>query len=137
MSETANLNLEADAACLTPSLTLCTNDSTSYVPDKPTLSIVNLESISIPPLRPRLSNLSIQSVQQTSIPPKHVYHPAIIRASLSMFRKKPDCLTAEEVDKFNSFINWKLKSGEPIEEDILYNPAGGNQNCLHCDLPTL
>ena len=136
MSETANLNLEADAACLTPSLTLCTNDSTSYVPDKPTLSIVNLESISIPPLRPRLSNLSIQSVQQTSIPPKHVYHPAIIRASLSMFWKKPDCLTAEEVDKFNSFINWKLKSGEPIEEDILYNPAGGNQNCLHCDLTT-
>ena len=53
-----------------------------------------------------------------------------------MFRKKPDCLTAEEVDKFNSYINWKSQSGEPIEEDIIYNPAEGNKNCLHCDMPT-
>ena len=91
---------------------------------------------SIPSSKPQLSNLSVQSVQKTSIPPKAIFHPPIIRASLSTFKKKPDSLTAEEVNKFNLFIKWKFEYGEPIEEDIIYNPAGGNKNCLHYDLPT-
>ena len=119
-----------------PNLTVCVQDPSSFTPEKPKLSSIRLDPISIPPSKSRLSNLSIQSVQNTSIPPKAVFHPAIIRASLSMFKKKPDSLTLEEVDKFNMFIKWKLQNGEPIEVDILYNPAGGNQNCLHCDRPT-
>ena len=121
---------------LKPELTVCVQHSSSFTPEKPQLSIIKLDQISIPPSKSRLSNLSIQSVQTTSIPPKAVFHPAIIRASLSMFQKKPDSLTPEEVNKFKLFIKWKLQNGEPIEEDILYNPAGGNQNCLHCDRPT-
>ena len=117
-------------------LTVCIQDSWSHNPEKPKLTTTKLEPLSIPSSKARLSNLSIQPVQNTTIPPKTVYHPAIIRASLSMFKKKPDSLTAEEVNKFNLFLKWKLDNGEPVEEDILYNPAGGNTNCLHLDRPT-
>ena len=119
-----------------PKLTVCVQESLSLIPDEPILSTTKLEPISVLPMKAQLSNLSIHSVQNTSIPPKAIFHPAIIRASLSMFKKKPDSLTAEELNKFNLFIKWKLHNGEPIEEDILYNPAGGNMNCLHCDRPT-
>ena len=80
--------------------------------------------------------LVIQQVQTTSIPPKPMYHPAIIRACLSMFGKKPDALDPEETAKFVNYQTWKLQKGEPIEQEMLYNPAGGNQPCLHCNLPT-
>ena len=80
--------------------------------------------------------LVIQKVQTTSIPPKPVYHPAIIRACVSMFGKKPGELDSEETAKFMNYRNWKLHKGEPIEQEMLYNPASGNQPCLHCNLPT-
>ena len=53
-----------------------------------------------------------------------------------MFSKKPQDLDAEEVQKFNAYRNWKQQNGETVETDILYNRAGGNENCLHCELPT-
>ena len=123
-------------------------------PKIPNLSIYNLSPISIQPKpkqmkfsvtsiqttsilpQPKQMKLSVMSVQSTSIPPKPVYHPAIIRACLSMFDKKPDSLNTEETEKFSWYRNWKSQKGEPIEQEILYNPAGGNKNCLHCELPT-
>ena len=83
-----------------------------------------------------VQKLSICQVQTTSIPPKPVYHPAIIRACLSMFDKKPSELNYEEIRKFNEYRGYKKMKGEEIESDILYNPAGGNQPCLHCGHPT-
>ena len=80
--------------------------------------------------------LSICQVQTTSIPPKPVYHPAIIRACLSMFGKKPSELNNEEIGKFNEYRAWKKIKGEEIETDVLYNPASGNEPCLHCGHPT-
>ena len=41
--------------------------------------------------------LSVCKVQSTSIPPKPVHHPAVIRACLSMFSKKPGELNDEEI----------------------------------------
>ena len=127
LPESANLNSHAEdisyAASLKPILTVFVNENFSYIPEKPKLSTTNLDSVSIPPSMPKLSNLSVHSVQQTSIPPKQVFHPAIIRATLSMFGKKPDCLSAEEVDKFNSYMDWKIQCGERLEDDILYNPS--------------
>ena len=53
-----------------------------------------------------------------------------------MFNKKPCDMKEEEFEKLEQYRNWKIGNGEPIEEDILYTRAGGNENCLHCDLPT-
>ena len=140
LPESANSNSHAEdisyAASLKPILTVRVNENFSYIPEKPKLSTTILDSVSIPPSMPKLSNLSVHSLQQTSIPLKQVFHPAIIWATLSMFGKKPNCLSAEEVDKFNSYMDWKIQCGERLEDDILYNPSGGNKNCLHCDLPT-
>ena len=80
-----------------------------------------------------VKKLSICQVQTTSIPPKPVYHPAIIRACLSMFGKKPSELNDEEIRKFNEYRAWKKMNGQEIETDVLYNPASGNEPCLNCD----
>ena len=52
--------------------------------------------------------LVIQQVQTTSISPEPVYHPAVIRACLSMFDKQTDELDSEETVKFMNYRNWKL-----------------------------
>ena len=109
--------------------------SKSFSKKPVSLSIYNTASINVEP-ESKKKHFVIQQVQTTSIPPKPVYHPGIIRASLSMFGKKPAELESEETAKFMNYRNWKLKKGEPIEQEMLYNPAGGNQPCLHCNLPT-
>ena len=76
--------------------------------------------------------LSIDKAESTDIPPRRIYHPAVIRACLSMFRKKPGELNDEEIQKFNLYRAWKRENGEEIESDMVYNPASGNQPCLHC-----
>jgi hypothetical protein len=121
-----------------PLLAICPQQIVSVIPSKPRLSISTLPSIDIPPSppRPNLARLDIKAVQCTSIPPKPFFRPAIIRASLSMFEKKPGELNAEEIEKFNLYRKWKIHNGEPIEQDILYNRAGGNEKCLQCELPT-
>ena len=108
-------------------------EETSYKPSKPTLSIYACEPISI---TRKHKQLTIQCVETTTIPPRPVYHPAIIRASLSMFGKKPYDLDSDEIAKFNQYRAWKCQNGEQIETDIIYNPGSGNQPCLHCGLPT-
>ena len=98
-----------------PSLTVCLQEQVSYQPTKPRISITILPSISFPPLptKSKLSNFGIRTVQVTSIPPKPIFQPAIIRASISMFEKKPDDLDAEEIEKFKMYKNWKAQNGDP------------------------
>ena len=60
--------------------------SKSYNQEPVSLSSSRTTPINIEPDSKR-NKLVIQQVQTTSIPPKPVYHPAIIRACLSMFGK--------------------------------------------------
>ena len=76
--------------------------------------------------------LSYCKNQAISIQPRQIYHPAIIKACIAMQGKHPSQLTAEEAHKFNFYRQYKLKNGEPIEEDIIYLPSGGMKNCLQC-----
>ena len=115
-----------------PQLKICKQESISIGPTKPSLSVSTSPPISVSPKKP---NLSI-TISISSIPPKPVYHPAIIRVCLSMFGKKPGDLDPDEILKFNRYKAWKLSIGEDIETDIMHNPSGGNQPCLHCGHPT-
>ena len=91
-------------------------EETSCKPSKPTLSIYTCEPISIT-RKPK--QLTIQCVEKTTLPPKPVYHPAIIRASLSMFGKKPYELDPDEIAKFNQYRAWKCQNGKQIDTDII------------------
>ena len=84
---------------------------------------------------PKHQKLSFAEVKTVSVLPKPSYHPAIIKACISMFNKKPDKLEPDEVQKFNHYRNYKIQNGEPIEEDIIYLLTS-MRNCLHCDQPT-
>ena len=108
-------------------------EETSYKPSKPTLSIYTCEPISVTRIPKQLAT---QCVETTTVPPRPVYHPAIIRACLSMLSKKPPDLDPDEIAEFNQYRAWKCDNGEQIETDIIYNPGSGNQPCLHCGLPT-
>ena len=108
--------------------------SVCNLPNKLELKITNLASIDIPPeiREPSLSNLSIVAQKPMSIPPRTIYHPAVIRACQSMFEKHPSQLSPEEITKYKLYQEYKLRNGEPpIEEDIIYVPSG-MRNCLHC-----
>ena len=76
------------------------------------LSFFQSANVDIPP---KHQNLSFTDVKTVSVLPKSSYHPAIIKACISMFDKKPDKLEPEEVKKFNHYRNYKLQNGEPIE----------------------
>ena len=76
-------------------------------------------------------NLSVATVQYTDIPPRRIYHPAIINASKAFYSKHPSELTHDEVQKFEFYLKWKCQNGEPVESDIVYLPSS-MRNCLHC-----
>ena len=114
-------------------LSICFQEQSSVSPTKPNLSVSILPSTSLKPCNPKLSYSPINSI---SIPPKKIYHPAIIKACHAMFNKHPDQLIPDETVKFKQYRKWKIEKGEPIEEDIIYLPAGGGKPCLHCNLPT-
>ena len=78
-----------------------------------------------------VKNFSIQKVQSTSIPPRGIYHPAIINACIAITGKHPSQLTAEEALKFNTYKEYKIQQGDPIEGSIIYLPSG-MKNCLQC-----
>ena len=80
-------------------------------------------------------NLTIMRPTLTSIPPRTIYHPAVINACLSMHGKHPSDLNHDEVAKFNLYIQWKRERGEPIETDVVHCPSG-IRDCLHCGHPT-
>ena len=83
----------------------------------------------IPPVLP---NLSVDLQPSLSIPPRPVYHPAIINACKEMFGKTPSQLNNEEISEFKYYQEFKLSNCDPIEEDAAYFPVGGLRNCLQC-----
>ena len=80
-------------------------------------------------------NLTISTNASISIPPRPVYHPAIINASQSFYKKHPSELTEEEIANFNVYLKWKQDAGEPVETDVIYLPSS-MRDCLHCGYPT-
>ena len=84
---------------------------------------------------PKTHNLSFANTASISIPPRQIFHPAIIKASLSMHGKHPSELSQREIVKFNQYLRWKSDIGERVEEDIIYLPSS-MRNCLHCGHPT-
>ena len=80
-------------------------------------------------------NLSISRCEVTNIPPRPIYHPAIINASKAFFKKHPCDLSEAEVAKFKCYLQRKKELGEPVETDIIYQPTSP-RNCLHCGHPT-
>ena len=88
-----------------------------------------------PALPARKPNLSIIKNAAVSIPPRRIYHPAIHNIARTMFNKHPDELSEEEIEKFNSYCEWKRENGEPIETDVIHLPSS-MRDCLHCGHPT-
>ena len=101
---------------------------------KPELSMESLPSVDIPPgKRP---TLSIAAQSPTSIPPRIIYHPAIINACYAITGKHlPSKLLPDEVKRFKKYLDQKREMGEPVETDLLYLPTS-MRNCIHCGHPT-
>ena len=106
--------------------------SVATSPKKSELSISKSTVIDISPVLPPPPNLSIVVQPSLSIPPRPVYHPAIINACRGMFGKTPSQLNNEEINEFRYYQEFKLSNGDPIEEDVAYFPEGGLRNCLQC-----
>ena len=70
---------------------------------KSKLSMSTSAQIDIPPVDLPPPNLSIQIQPAVSIPPRTVYHPAIINACQEMFGKTPGLLNHEEVCEFKYY----------------------------------
>ena len=86
-----------------------------------------------PQFNPR--SLSIVRNKAVSIPPKKIFHPAIINASKSRYGKHPSELSQEEIVQFNTYLKWKHDIGEPVQDDLIYLPSM-IRDCLHCGYPT-
>ena len=93
----------------------CINSSVQATPDSNDATTETL-----PLKRP---NLTISTNASISIPPRPVYHPAIINASQSFYMKHPSELTEEEIANFNVYLKWKQDAGEPVETDLIYLPS--------------
>ena len=108
--------------------------SALLTPVKEELSFQKLESIDIVPVEPpKNPSLSIQAQSSVSIPPRRIYHPAILKACENMHGKHPSQLTPDEVRKFKLYQEYKARNGEPpIEEDIIFQPCGGLRTCVQC-----
>jgi hypothetical protein len=116
------------------SLSIYQQPSISIFPSalKPKLIATFQSSMDIPPTTQEKPKLQVVKTQSTSIPPRPIYHPAIINASDAMFSKHPSQLVPEEVVKFNAYRSRKQQIGEPLETEIIYQPIGGIRTCLHC-----
>ena len=101
---------------------------------KPELSVESLLSVDIPPgKRP---SLTIVSQPPTSIPPRKIYHPAVIKACYAITGKHhPSQLLPDETKRLKNYIDQKREMGEPVETDLLYLPTS-MRNCVHCGHPT-
>ena len=87
------------------SLSIYQQPSISIFPSalKPKLIATFQSSMDIPPTTQEKPKLQVVKTQSTSIPPRPIYHPAIINASDAMFSKHPSQLLPEEVVKFNAY----------------------------------
>ena len=101
---------------------------------KPKLTLEKLSQVDIAP--GKLPCLSVVSQPVISIPPKKIYHPAVINACYAITGKQhPSQLLPEEAKKLKAYIDRKRAMGEPVEKDLLYVPTS-MRNCMHCGHPT-
>ena len=84
-----------------------------------------MASIDIAPESSLGRNLSQAKQSSISIPPKPVYHLAIINACKVMHEQHPDQSDREEVEQFNFYVRHKSNTGDPIEQNVVYLPIGG------------
>ena len=126
------------------------NSPASNIKSQPSLSLHHLPKIDIPPAAPKLlscttlalasiapvfkkeTELNIVKTSSTSIPPRPVYHPAVVNASQAMFRKHPSQLLPEEVHKFKNYQEHKIRIDEPLEMEVIFLPIGGTRTCINC-----
>ena len=99
---------------------------------KPNLSCMTVAQIDIPPEPPTSRELSIAKQPTVSIPPRSVYHPAVLNACNAMFGKHPSNLTPQEINKFKLYQRLKISIGDSIEEDIVNQTFGGVGTCVLC-----
>ena len=115
------------------------DSSTMTYFDKPTLSMKKIESIDISPEEsPHLHKpkLSIVSQPTLYIPPRIIYHPAVVNACFAILGKHPSTLTPAEVGQFEEYKQFKAFNNDPIEKNVVYQPIGGVRICMHCENPT-
>ena len=99
------------------------------LPSPKPLSFCSQPTIDIPPTQ---KQLSVVKLQEINIRPKKIYHPSIINACECMFKKHPDNLSKEEIDKFNQYRKYKSEIGDPLEANPIYLPIGGLRKCVIC-----
>ena len=97
---------------------------------KQNLSICDQTTIAIPPTQQ--PTLSVIKLPEMNIRPQKIYHPCIINACDTLFKKHPDNLSKEEIEKFNHYRKWKSEMKDPIESIPIYLPIGGLRKCLIC-----
>ena len=116
------------------SLSKSPQEDSSFFPPKiqSNLVVSNPSSINIPPNLKNMSSLNIIKSQSISIPPRPVYHPAIINACIKFFAKHPSELRRDEFQKFKQYRKDKAQIGEPHESENIYLPIGGLRTCLNC-----
>ena len=114
-----------------PKLSISPQQSISILPPKPNLDVNLLPNIDLPPIIQK-ANLEFLRLHPISIPPRTIYHPAIIIACHDMFAKHPSVLLPEEVDQFNCIRNHAQQAGKPFEAEERYLPSGGLRTCLNC-----
>ena len=102
-----------------------------------TLSLLILPQIDIPPIKkslyPEKPKLSFEKIEGIDIKPRKIYHPCIINACDTMFKKHPDLLANEEIIKFNEYRAWKKKRDDPLESNPIYLSIGRLRKCLICE----
>ena len=115
------------------SLSISPQEASSFFPPKiqSNLVVSTPSSISIPPNLKKMSSLNIVKSRSISIPPRPVYHPAIINSCIKFFAKHPSELGQDEVQKFNQYRKDKAQIGEPLESEDIYLPIGGLRTCLN------
>ena len=99
-----------------PKLSKSHQQSVSILPSKPCLETMNLPDIDIPPIIQR-AELEFVRLCSISIPPRLIYHPAIVNACKAMFAKHPSALLPKEVDQFNFCRNHAIQVGESLENN--------------------
>ena len=102
----------------------------SLLPISPNLSKTIFPTISFSPEKPKLS---LETIEGIDIRPRKIYHPCIINACFTMFKKHPDLLAQEEIVKFNEYRAWKKERDDPLESNPIYLPIGGLRKCLVCE----
>ena len=95
---------------------------------------LNLGKTTLPSISfiPPIDNLTIVRNANISIKPRKIYHPAVINACEAMFKRHPNQLEQDEIEKFNHYRKWKADMGDPVEYSLVYLPTGGLRNCLVC-----